>query len=240
MIKMKEDLKKVMNFINSGIPNLLTSGIMALPAIIDSSASTFLDSGISYSAVGITNLSLGTYNFFHRNSRERKEDLSTEVRDEFEDMDIKRNIYSPENGLEQNLDEFMRDDESVKKRVGRETRKYEPKHDKPMKYLEYYGFSDVTISYLCDDYTQWQGSQIIRASVVDGAQAQRLIESCLNNYSKMSKTSIKRETPFENIPFETLESIDGRKTLNLVTGANHPEIGWREMYNIFVDELNEI
>jgi len=164
--------------------------------------------------------------------------MKTELTDRFEDVQVNRVLYRSMDDPEQDLNEYMRDAEAVEKSMGFKTRRFEPRRDRPEASLGSYGASEVVIEYLCDNFVNWESGQIIRATVTDGAQAQRFLEHCLNNYGGMSGTPVQRRTFFGDIPFQVQESEEGRKTLNLVTGANHPALMWREMYNIFVDELN--
>ena len=158
--------------------------------------------------------------------------------DKFEDVEVKRILYRAKDNPQSDFDEYMRDAEAVENGMGFKTRKFEPRQGRPEASLEPYGASEVVVEYLCDNFVNWGGGQIIRASVRDGAQAQRFLEHCLNNYGGMSGTPMQRKQSFDGIPFQVQESEDERRTLHLTTGANHPQILWREMYNIFVDELN--
>ena len=164
--------------------------------------------------------------------------MRTELTDRFEDVEVKRVLYKGKDNPKQEFAEYLRDVEAVEKEIGFKTRRFEPRQSRPEASLESYGASEVVVEYLCDNFVSWEGGQIIRASVRDGLQAQRFLEHCLNNYGGMAGTPMQRKQSFDEIPFQVQESADGRKTLNLTTGADHPQIPWREMYNIFVDELN--
>lgn len=164
--------------------------------------------------------------------------MITELADRFEDVEVKRVLYNGKDSPQRDFDDFRRDAEAIEKSMGFGTRRFEPRQSRPEVFLESYGPSEVVVWYLCDNFVNWEGGQIIRASVKDGTQAQRLLEHCMNSYSGMSGTPIQRRSLFGNIPFQVLESKEGRRTINLLTGANHPQIMWREMYNIFVDELD--
>ena len=164
--------------------------------------------------------------------------MKTGLTDRFEDVEVKRILYRAKDNPQYDFDEYRRDAEAVEKGMGLKARRFEPRQGRPEASLEPYGASEVVVEYLCDNFVNWEGGQIIKASVTDGRQAQRFLENCLNNYGGMSGTPIQRRASFSDIPFQVQESKEGRRTLNLVTGANHPTLRWREMYNIFVDELN--
>jgi len=164
--------------------------------------------------------------------------MRTELTDRFEDVEVKRVFYRSKDNPKNDLDEYMRDAEAVEKGMGLKARRFEPRQGRPEAFLESYRASEVVVEYLCDNFVNWVGGQIIRASVTDGRQAQRFLEHCLNSYGGLSGTPMQRRASFSDIPFQVQESEEGRRTLNLVTGAKHPTLMWREMYNIFVDELN--
>ena len=100
-----------------------------------------------------------------------------------------------------------------------------------------YSRNEVVLSYQCDDYTDYKGSKIIHAKdVKDGANAIEVIEYVLNEHSNMLKNYIKKHQAFCHIPFMALESKKKRRIMNLQAGALHPQIPWREMWNIYVAE----
>ena len=164
--------------------------------------------------------------------------MKTELTDRFENIEVKMILYRAKDNPQKDLDEYIRDAEAIEKRMGFKMRRFEQGLGRPEAFLESYGAREVVVEYLCDNFVNWEGGKIIRASVTDGAQAQRFLEHCLNNYGEMSGAPIQGRHSFGDIPFQTKESEEGRRTLNLVTGAEHPQLMWREMYNIFVDELN--
>jgi hypothetical protein len=96
----------------------------------------------------------------------------------------------------------------------------------------------VVVEYLYDSFVEWEGAEITRAMVKDGAEAQRFLEHCLSEYKpeKAKMLTGNRKCAFANIPFGVQESNNGRRLLNLETGATHPPV-WREMYKIIVGEI---
>ena len=112
--------------------------------------------------------------------------MKTELTDRFEEVEVKRALYRSKDNPRQDVDEYMRDAETVEKGMGFKTRTFEPRQSRPEASLESYGASEVVVEYLCDNFVNWEGGQIIRASVTDGAQAQRFLEHCWNNYGGLS------------------------------------------------------
>ncbi|MBN2330905.1 MAG: hypothetical protein JXC85_03750 [Candidatus Aenigmarchaeota archaeon] len=146
---------------------------------------------------------------------------------------------STESGREQidALDSFFRDDKEIHESMG-PYKRFKPISDRPEKLLRTYQSNEVVFSYLCDDYTSFMGGKIIRASLIEnGEKSIAFIEHVLNNHSNMLGEMIQGYQPFGNIPFKISESVYGRRTANLLTGANHPNILWREMWNIYVSEI---
>lgn len=163
--------------------------------------------------------------------------VKTETDMSFRGIGYKVIEYKPGKNPQEDLEEFLEDDKRIQQEMGVKTRRFENRTGRPEPILETYGPSEVILSYLCDDYiSSWQGAKIIRAPVKYGREATTLIEHILNTQGKMLGTPFQRYQPLAEINFDLEESTKGRRTLNLITGANHPQLMWREMYNIFVAE----
>jgi hypothetical protein len=162
--------------------------------------------------------------------------MKSESNGTFEGIEFKINEYMPEGETAEGLDEFLADDRRIQQEMG-DANRFADTRERPEMKIATYGPNEVILSYLCDDFTDWKGGKIINAPMVkDGRASIYLIEYFLNNCSSMSGTPLQRYQSFKDIPFGISESVYGRRTLNLITGATHPEIGWREMWNIFVAE----
>jgi hypothetical protein len=94
---------------------------------------------------------------------------------------------------------------------------------------------NLAISYLCDDFVSFQGAFIIRAdNIPSGSQARDLLEHCLNTHGRMATSPFYKPQKFGDIEFLVNETKSEPKVYHVVTGANHPEIVWREMYSIIL------
>ncbi len=96
------------------------------------------------------------------------------------------------------------------------------------------GRCNLAVSYLCDDFTSFQGSFIIRADIPSGNQAVDLVEHCLNAHGKMSTSPLYKPQKITDIEFLINETRNEPRVYHIITGANHPEIMWREMYSIIL------
>ena len=156
---------------------------------------------------------------------------------------MKRTIYGSKDNSRQEFDECMNDGKAVYKEMELKTRRFfEPKENRPEELIKLYNASEVVLIYVYDSIVKWEGGQIIRATVRDGAQARIFLEHYLKICGEMACAEIgipiPRSYSLSAIPFHTQESEEGRRTLNLVYEANYPRILFRELYQIFVDELN--
>ena len=131
------------------------------------------------------------------------------------------------------LMKFIEDDEKIERKIW--DFEFEVR-DKPVEeVLERYWLNRIILVYLADNYVNWEVAYIVMAPFIkDGTQAKRFIEFCLN-YIKALPASITGYHTFEKIPFQIMEQKE-RRILNLITGADHPEIFWRERYTIYVEE----
>lgn len=140
--------------------------------------------------------------------------------------------YGPED-----VEAFMADDDAIEWEMGSKGRRFEPREGEVRALLETYGPNGITLSHLSDNYLSPEEGHIIRASSLgSGEQAMEFIEYCLNSVGKMAGMPLRRYQRFSYIPFHAWEHIDGKRTLRLGTAAEHPEIAWREAWNIYVAE----
>ena len=88
---------------------------------------------------------------------------------------------------------------------------------------------NLAISYLCDDFVSFQGAFIIRADNLPlGRQARDILEHCLNTHGRMATSPFYKPQKLGDIEFLVNETKSEPKVYHVVTGANHPEIVWRE------------
>lgn len=108
---------------------------------------------------------------------------------------------------------------------------------RPEELLLPYGKSGVLWAYAHDNFVAFDGAKIVQATVEDGRQAVMLIEHCLNHCTQWAGTPLQRYRALSRIPFRVGQAIDGRKVLNLLTGAEHPHLLVRERCFIYIVEL---
>ena len=130
--------------------------------------------------------------------------------------------------------------DQIENRMGKDRKFKRMWFSGPERRLADYSRSEVIFSYLCDDLKEYMGAKILQVEEVrTGKHATKLIEHVLNNYSLMSGTPLQGYQKFCDIKFKSSESKKARRTINLQTGAIHPEIPWREMWNIYVSEYRQ-
>jgi len=151
----------------------------------------------------------------------------------FEDVRFERTLYESKN-REIDFEALGADMENVEKPYKQKT--FESKSDSHENILETYGPGEIVIEYLADNFVGLEGGQIIKAKTRDGKQSKRFLEYALNNFGGLSRTPMQMYQAFGRIPFAVRESINDGRVLNLMTGVHHPEILWREMFNIFIEE----
>lgn len=110
--------------------------------------------------------------------------------------------------------------------------------DKPLsQLLSPLGPCTLHLGYTCDDYASWQGSKQLEATLANGNQAFALLEYMLNNFSNQKELQqLAEPQSLDNILFAKSMTLQSPYVLELTTGAEHPQLAWREMYHIFVVE----
>ena len=146
-------------------------------------------------------------------------------------------LYDTEGNSDGLFEKWSAEDDKIAQDMGTKTRFWTQHEERPEGLLETYGPSDVYMSFCYDNLVCWQGSATVKTHSRNGKHTIYLIEQFLNSYGPLTGTPLRIYQPFSETPFSFAESIEGRRTLHLITGFNQPTVGCRGMCQVFVDEI---
>ena len=160
--------------------------------------------------------------------------------------------------MQQAIEQWLAQNTAIQEDISRRFHGFKPRDENIQDVLGSYERSRIILSCGYDQYISWEGGFFIETETENGTQALSFLEYCLNvekprlpvnelrfnRSGQLLETVIRPNLPLskqsvKDIPFDISEAVsrNGARCLQLVTGAEHPELMRREMWHGYVEEL---